>query len=163
MTTTLEDRDAQPTIHVRTTVPKTELMGAQGAALAAMYAFLSERGLAPAGAPYVRYHAFGGEETDVEVGVPVAAAVPGDGPVTPGRLPAGPVALLVHMGAHDTLGGSYERLSAFVKESDREPTGTGWEVYHWIDLTQAPDPASWPAPTDWCTDLVQPVSEARHG
>jgi effector-binding domain-containing protein len=161
--TTIEDREAQPTVHVRTTVPVTELMGAQGAALAAIHAFLSERGVAPAGAPYVRYHTFGGDETDVEVGVPVAAPVSADGRVTAGTLPAGAVAVLVHMGAHDTLGESYERLSAFVKESDREPAGTGWESYHWIDLTQAPDPASWPAPTDWRTDLVQPVSEPPQG
>jgi effector-binding domain-containing protein len=163
MTTTIEDREAQPTIYVRNTVPVAELMSVQGAALTAMHAFLSERGVAPAGAPYVRYHTFGGGETDVEVGVPVAAAVDGTGPLTPGTLPAGPVARLVHMGAHDTLGDSYGRLSAWVTESDREPAGTGWEVYHWIDLTEAPDPASWPAPADWRTDLVQPVSGPRRG
>lgn len=161
--TTIEDRETQPTIHVRTTVPVSELMGAQGAALGALHAFLSEREVAPAGAPYVRYHTFGDQETDVEVGVPVAAAVDGDGRVASGTLPAGPVALLVHMGAHDTLGDSYHRLSAWVKESDREPAGTGWEVYHWIDLAEAPDPASWPAPTAWRTDLVQPVSAPRRG
>jgi effector-binding domain-containing protein len=161
--TTIEHRENQPTIHVRTTVPVSELMGAQGAALGALHTFLSEHEVAPAGAPYVRYHTFGDQETDVEVGVPVAVVVDGDGRVASGTLPAGPVALLVHMGAHDTLDDSYDRLSAWVKESGREPAGTGWEVYHWIDLAEAPDPASWPAPTAWRTDLVQPVSTPHHG
>lgn len=157
MSTTIESRAAQPTVYVRTTVPVSELTGAQGQALGALHTFLSERTMRPAGPPYVRYHTFGDTSTDVEVGVPIDTATEGAGQVVTGELPGGPVAYLVHIGSHGGLGQAYERLASTVNEAGREAAGPAWEVYHWIDLTAAPDPATWPAPDQWRTDLVQPV------
>jgi hypothetical protein len=31
-------------------------------------------------------------------------------------------------------------------------------IYHWIDLDKEPDPAAYPDPSTWRTQLVQPVS-----
>jgi effector-binding domain-containing protein len=146
------------TAFVRQTVPVAQLMPTQGEALSALHAFLSAHSIPPAGPPYVRYHTFGAETTDVEVGVPVAQSFTGQGKVAAGELPDGAVVEVVHIGSHDGLGSAYERLAAAVTESGRAPAGPAWEVYHWIDLTRAPDPASWPAPDEWRTDLVQPVT-----
>lgn len=40
--------------------------------------------------PTVRYHSFGEVDTDLEIGVPVAADVAGEGRIVRGELPAGP-------------------------------------------------------------------------
>jgi hypothetical protein len=61
-------------------------------------------------------------------------------------------------GAHDSLGQAYDRLNAWLEEHEREAAGPAWEVYWWIDARQEPDPSSWPAPTEWRTELVQPIA-----
>jgi hypothetical protein len=44
-----------------------------------------------------------------------------------------------------------------LQANGREADGGAWEVYWWIDPSVAPDPAAWPAPTEWRTQLVQPI------
>ncbi len=52
-----------------------------------------------AGAPFLRYHVIDmSGEMDIEVGVPVAIALPGDDLVKPGILPAGRYASLIYVG-----------------------------------------------------------------
>ncbi|MFD2348235.1 hypothetical protein ACFSTC_00795 [Nonomuraea ferruginea] len=80
----------QPVISVRRTVPVAELPRTQAEILAALWAHLGEHGVRPAGPPYVRYHAFGDVETDVEVGVPVQGVAASRGEVAMGELPGGP-------------------------------------------------------------------------
>ncbi len=157
--TQVQHHQPQPVLSVRATVPVAELGSAQGDALRALWSSLQQRGVRPAGPPYVRYHTFGETETDVEVGVPVPVAIGavGQGRVAAGELPGGTVVSTWHLGAHDRLGDAYARLQAWLKEHGHQPQGAGWEVYHWIDLDQEPDPASWPDPSSWRTQLVQPI------
>ena len=72
---------------------------------------LGALGVEPAGAPYGRYHEFGPEQVDVEIGIPVP------GPLRAWRrwtrrrrassgsseLPGGPAAVTVHRGGYDGL------------------------------------------------------------
>jgi hypothetical protein len=81
-----------------------------------------------------------------------------DGPLKAGELPGGPVITTWHLGAHDSLGDAYGRLAAWLTDHDREAAGPAWEVYWWIDASQEPDPSLWPAPTEWRTELVQPLA-----
>jgi len=118
---------------------------------------LRQHGATPAGPPFVRYHSFGEAETDVEVGLPVAEAVAGQGRVAAGELPGGTAASAWHLGPHDRLTDAYARLQAWLEEHGHQPDGPGWEVYHWIDPRQAPDPAAWPHSSTWRTELVQPI------
>jgi hypothetical protein len=67
-----------------------------------------------------------------------------------------------HLGAHDRLADAYTGLQAWPTDHGHQPAGPGWEVYHWIDLDQEPDPARWPNPSSWRTQLVQPISEEPH-
>jgi effector-binding domain-containing protein len=155
----VRQRDPQPVLSVRRSVPVAELASAQGDALRALWSCLRQQDVRPAGPPFVRYHTFGEAETDVEVGVPVpvATAAVGEGRVAAGELPGGTAVSVWHHGAHDRLADAYAGLEAWMKEHGREPTGAGWEVYHWIDLSEEPDPAGWPDPSSWRTQLVQPV------
>lgn len=157
--TEVQHRDPQPTLSVRARVSVTELTAAQGDALRALWSYLQQQGLRPAGPPYVRYHSFGEAETDVEVGipVPVAAAAVGESRVAAGELPGGTVVSAWHLGSHDRLADAYTGLQAWLREHGHQPAGPGWEVYHWIDLNHEPDPARWPDPSTWRTQLVQPI------
>jgi hypothetical protein len=58
----------------------------------------------------------------------------------------------------DGLGEAYGCLAAWLEGHDREAAGAAWEVYWWIDPREEPDPSAWPAPTDWRTELVQPIA-----
>jgi effector-binding domain-containing protein len=150
-------RTAQPMVSIRKKIPVTELMQVQGESLQRLWRFLQQNGIAPAGPPFVRYHSFGDAETDVEIGVPVPDEVAGAGEITAGELPGGPAIVTVHLGAHDRLGDAYKRIEDRLS-AQGERAGPAWEVYEWIDLTREPDPSTWPAPADWRTELVQPIT-----
>ena len=154
---TVHQRGPQPVLSVRPTVPVDRLASAQGEGLRAVWDHLQRQGATPAGPPFVRYHSFGEAETDVEVGIPVAAAAAGQGRVGAGGLPGGTAASAWHLGPHDRLADAYARLRAWLDERGHQPDGPGWEVYHWIDPRQEPDPAAWPDPSTWRTELVQPI------
>lgn len=90
-----------------------------------------------AGPPYARYHAFGPDGTDIELGVPVTAPVPNlrrvsdaaPGEVAATELPAGPAAVTVHVGGYDRLSETYDRLRAWIAAQGRTLGGAPWESY----------------------------------
>jgi effector-binding domain-containing protein len=94
----------------------------------------------------------------MEVGIPVAVGAGGEGRVAAGELPSGTMVSTWHLGAHDRLSDAYTALQAWLNGHGHQPAGPGWEVYHWIDLDQEPDPARWPDPTSWRSQLIQPIS-----
>lgn len=61
-------------------------------------AWMNQEGIAPAGSPLLRYHVINMDgEMDIEVGIPVAQTLPGNGRVCPGVLPAGRYASLIYI------------------------------------------------------------------
>jgi effector-binding domain-containing protein len=153
----LETRGPQAIVSLRQTVAVSNLQMAQLESLRLLWEFTQRWQVEPAGAPFVRYHTFGSDETDVEVGIPVVSEVSSRQPVLASELPGGPTAVTMHVGAHDGLAAAYRRLQGWISDHARASAGAGWEVYGWIDLRQQPDPTSWPPPTEWRTQLVQPL------
>lgn len=98
---------------------------------------IADLGGEAAGAPYGRYHEFGPEVVDVEIGIPVAAPVANLRPLAecePGEignseLPGGEAAVAVHLGAYDALSGTYDRVHDWIHEQRREEGPGPWEVY----------------------------------
>ena len=98
---------------------------------------LADMGIQPSGPPYGRYHEFGPERADVEVGIPVAAPVPNvpaldaaaPGELGSSELPGGEVAVTIHRGAYDGLKETYERLEAWIRDQGRTPGSGPWESY----------------------------------
>jgi effector-binding domain-containing protein len=133
------ERDAQPSAAVRVQQPIAELDLAAlfDTYLPAVAGRLTELGAAPAGPPFGRYHAFGQDVADVEIGWPVTGPVDALPPLSdsePGEvgsseLPAGEVATIVHRGPYDTLGESYQRLETWVSEQGRSLDSGPWESY----------------------------------
>jgi effector-binding domain-containing protein len=98
---------------------------------------LADMGVEPAGPPYGRYHEFGPERADVEVGIPVSAPPANLRPLTEAAegemaasvLPGGSSAFTIHRGSYDGLKDAYERLHDWIHEHGRDE-GTGpWESY----------------------------------
>ena len=66
-----------------------------------VHAWLADKGVATAGAPFIRYLTTDMEKKlDLEAGFPVPAAVTGDGRITAGVLPAGRYAVLLYTGPY---------------------------------------------------------------
>ncbi|MEV3985732.1 GyrI-like domain-containing protein [Nonomuraea sp. NPDC049758] len=150
-------RDPRPTVSIRTTIAIARLAEAQGEGFAELWKYTQDSGVRVDGQPFVRYHTLAEGETDVEVGVPVAGRPAGAGRVAAAELPGGTAVATWHLGSHDSLGETYALLDAWLRKHDHEPDGGAWEVYHWFDLDARPDPASWPAPETWRTQLIQPI------
>jgi effector-binding domain-containing protein len=101
----LEDRAEQHYVGIRTQTPMSKFKKIIPQYLDELFAWLGKQGLHPAGAPFMRYHVINMEgDMDVELGVPVASAQPGDHRVTPGVIPAGRYASLVYSGVTGIAG-----------------------------------------------------------
>ena len=135
----LVDVEPQETVAVRFQRPMAsvdvgELMDA---AMGSLGARLGGAGIAPAGPPYARYHAWGGEVADVEIGFPVAEAIAGlpglveasEGQVGASELPGGRIAVVVHSGPYTELGDAYGRLHDWIHKQGEEDGPGPWEIY----------------------------------
>ena len=98
---------------------------------------LADVGAEPAGPPYGRYHQFGPEVIDVEIGIPTTGPVGVLAPIEeaePGelaasQLPGGRVAITVHRGSYDGLSAVYEQLHDWLHEQGLDEGAGPWESY----------------------------------
>jgi effector-binding domain-containing protein len=131
------DLPAQPAVAVRLRQPLAELDLAAlfDRYIPAVASRAAELGAEP-GPPYGRYHEWGPEEVDVEIGVgvgspqslpPVTDVEPGE--VGASELPAGEAAAATHLGPYDTLNQTYDRIHEWLHEQDRGHGDGPWEVY----------------------------------
>jgi effector-binding domain-containing protein len=123
VTVALSELQAQPMLSIRATIPVAKLGDTMGERIGVLSRFLHERGMQPAGPPFVRYHTFTDTDTDMEFGVPVTEALAGDGQIAAGELPEGPAVTTWHVGAPERLGEAYERIEKWRVEHGREPAG----------------------------------------
>lgn len=129
---------AQPTVAVRVQQQMAELdLGALfDRYLPTVFEAVASRGDTPAAPPYGRYHEFGPERVDVEIGVGVAApasdlpalAERAPGEIGASELPGGTAVSATHLGPYDTLSETYERLREWLREHGH-PERTPWESY----------------------------------
>lgn len=125
--------------------------------------WLGERGIAPGGAPFIRYVAVGpGDTFVVEAGVPVAAPVEGDGEVFGAVLPAGRYVSFSHVGHPDRL---VEVTASVIEWGARE--GLKWDmsedggVQRWachLEIFKT-HPMEVPDPADWVTDVALKLAD----
>jgi hypothetical protein len=113
-------------------------------AFPALFARLAEHGVAPAGAPYIRYHRHD-EVLELELGVPVPDGVEADA-----GLPGGRTAILRHVGPFDGLRAACDRLIEWVAERGETASGPLWEVY-------VTNPREEPDSSKWITDIHIPL------
>jgi effector-binding domain-containing protein len=93
----ITERDAQPYVGIRTQVTMQELGSVIPQFADELFDWLDQHGIAPAGPPFTRYHVIDMDtKLDIEVGIPVATTVPGNGRIASGILPAGRYASLIY-------------------------------------------------------------------
>ncbi|HEU4617227.1 MAG TPA: GyrI-like domain-containing protein [Gammaproteobacteria bacterium] len=143
--------DPQPILFMRGRVSRRELPAALGRCLGAVYAHCQQAGVAIAGVPFCRYPAMGPGLLTFEAGMPVASAVAGDGEIEAGLLQGGPAAVAVHAGAYENLADTYALIERWLAESGLHPGGPPWESY-------VTDPADYPDPADWRTEVCWPIA-----
>jgi effector-binding domain-containing protein len=134
------DLEPQPTTVVRITQPMAELnlAAAFDRFLPLVARRVAEAGGQVAGAPFGRYHRFGPDVVDVEIGVPVVAAPAGiaslgevaSGEVGVSSLPGGRVARTIHRGSYKGLPAAFDALHEWIRAQPGVDHGEGpWESY----------------------------------
>jgi effector-binding domain-containing protein len=132
-----------------------------------LFGSLGARGIAPAGAPFIRYRELraDGQPLRFELGVPVANPVEAGGPVHTGTLPAGRYAVLVHVGPYThaevaDLSDARAALAAWAEregvtlESSATERGTAFAANVERYMTDASREPDW---TRWETELARLV------
>lgn len=163
----IEQRPAQPYAGIRETVTTDGFPAAVDKGFPELFGWLEERGLALAGAPFVRYHLTSETELDIEMGVPAGTVVPDDGRIRSGCLPAGRYVTLRHLGPFDGLAAGHEALRRWAREHDvtlecwDTARGTGWlscAEHYLVDPSAEPDPSRWEVELAYLTTGTDPES-----
>ena len=149
--------EAEPQLVAATRVHTSQSrIGADiGAGFGTLMMALGREGVAPSGAPLIVYHDVIDEETDgdLEMCVPVGAAVSGDGDVYSRELEGGTMATTVHHGPYQQIAAAYHTLTGWISEHGHDIAGPPREIY-------LNDPQTMP-PEDLLTRVEFPIcSEA---
>jgi len=150
-------RAEQPYMAIRAGVAMADL-GALGARLGELFAWLGARGVQPAGPPFFRYNVIDmARELQVDAGLPVSAALDGAGDIVSGVLPAGRYATLTYVGHPAGLMQATAALLDWAAGQDLKwdmtpgDRGERWGSRLEIYLT---DPALEPDMSKWVTQLA---------
>jgi len=146
----VEERPLQPTVSVRRRTPVERLPEVIGPAFGAVYGYLMQIGVQPAGAPYVTYHNMDMQDLDLEIGFPVVWALPGQGEVQAGQIGGGRAATCLHVGPYDQLHLAYDALMKWMGENGHVGAGPAIEFY-----LNDPDAV---APEQLQTQIVLPLA-----
>jgi effector-binding domain-containing protein len=119
---------------------------------------LAERGIKPAGAPFLKYDVFGpGEALEMEAGVPVSDVSEGADAVAFSILRGGRFATVTHRGHYDGLKDTTRELLEWGEQNgvrwdmDEREGAEAWGARLEIYTT---NPLETPDPKDWVTDLL---------
>lgn len=97
----IEHREPAPYLALAIAGPTADFTSHIDEAFPDLFRRLGELGIAPAGAPFIRYGVFEPEgRFALDLGVPVAPGSAGDERLRPAELPAGDYAVHVHRGAY---------------------------------------------------------------
>jgi effector-binding domain-containing protein len=110
---------------------EADIPAAMGRAFEALYTYIARAGVAPAGPPFAIYHnePVPGGEFEIDICVPLSAAVPPSADIEFMELPATRVVSLLHVGPYDTLATAYGTVKAYAAEHGLTPSGAPREFY----------------------------------
>ena len=142
--------EAQQYAGIRTTVTMDKIGEVIGSMFGEVFGHIQQNGQRPAGMPFALYHSMDGNSVDLECGIPVNTPVPGTNRVRAGKLPAGTVATVTHVGPYDNLRQTWSALTEWMSSQGLQPAGAPWEVY-------VTDPGEIADQSKWRTDIFFPV------
>ena len=114
----IQERAAQPYLAIPLTVTMEGGFGEEvESGFSELFGWLEEHGVAPAGAPFIRFLVIEMEgELEIELAVPVAEGVSGEGRFRADVLPGGRYGTLLHVGPYDDLVASNVALQEWAEE-----------------------------------------------
>jgi effector-binding domain-containing protein len=150
----LEQRKAQPYIGIRSQISRQELGIVLPPLSGEVFAWLEKQGVERAGPPFWRYFIVDMEKNlEIDVGVPVPIALPGERHFIADILPAGRYATALHTGHPDELEQATASLLAWA-----EGRGIEWRMdgERWGGRIEwyLSDPATEPDTYKWRTELA---------
>lgn len=120
----------QFTLHVRLKTSVGGLNEAFDKNFALIESYLSEIGEQPAAAPYAAYYNHDMQDLDVEMGFPVAKALPGRDEIKAGIIPAFEQAVCgIHKGSYNSLDETYGQLYQYIADNNFEISGAHYDFY----------------------------------
>ena len=143
---------AQPFLFVQSKVARSEIAKAIAEGLGKVFPYAMKAGVPMAGHPTARYLTSGPGLLDMQVGVPMAVAAPGQGDVQAGELPGGSIAVAVHAGAYEQLGDTYAEMERWMEANRYRHGDAPWESY-------VTDPGEVPDVKDWRTEIFWPLEK----
>ena len=154
----LEDRNAQHYAGIRTQATLQEMgTGLIPQLHKEVFVWLKAQGVAPSGAPFLRFHVIDMEsKLDIEMGWPVASSVSGNGRINAGILPAGRYATIIYTGLENGMEASKALLDWAAENGlvwDRWEAENGDTFGSRLE-TYLTDPADEPDPAKWETELA---------
>ncbi len=125
----VKDQPAQPVLSVRTRASADQLPMLCGKWFGEIMTYLGAIGEYPAGPPFSAYYNMDMQNLDVELGFPVAKALPAKDEIKPGEIPAGKIASYLYVGPYGDCGPAYELVTKYITENGYTPTGVAYEYY----------------------------------
>lgn len=141
----------QPALLIRRRVKPSEIAATLAELFGRIFVHIQNNGGTISGQPFMHYIEWGPGLLTIEAGLPVASAIPGDGDIVMDSLPGGLVATTTHIGPYELLSQAHAAVQVWIHENGHQPAGSPWEVY-------VTDPADYPDPKDWKTDVFWPLA-----
>jgi effector-binding domain-containing protein len=145
----------QPVLVLRRRVESTGIAAMLAEAFGEIFIYAQRTGTALAGQLFMRIFEWGPGVMTVEAGIPIVAppsAEPGgEREVKPDNLPGGLAATTIHMGPYDKLAEAHGAIQAWIEDQGLVASGPPWESY-------VTDPAHYPDPADWKTEVFWPIA-----
>ena len=156
----IDYRNEQPYMGIRTQNPMKGMSKVISRLMKDVLTWFQGHQAEPSGPPFLRFHVINmAGEMDIEVGIPVTTALPGDERVSAGLLPAGRYASLIYTGSgisgnkalidwaknngiawdrwDDEKGDAFRsRYEAYLTDPKIEPRKTKWEIEVAIKLAE---------------------------
>jgi AraC family transcriptional regulator len=154
---TIKELAPQPVLVVRRRVKPSEIAATLAEVLGRVFQHAQRTGAALAGQPFTRYLDWGPGLLTIEAGLPIAALVTplssadsGEGDVVADTLPGGLVATTIHPGSYNKLTEAHAAIQIWIEAQGLVAAGAPWETY-------VTDPADYPDPADWKTEVCWPI------
>lgn len=119
----------QPILGIRDRRAAADVPGFLTEAFGELFGRLGLLGMAPAGHPFVIYHAFGPNHIDAEVCVPIAEVATTMGRIRSRELAAMTVASTLHVGPYEELGAACRALTDWINQHGLGAAGPVQECY----------------------------------
>ncbi|WP_320164254.1 GyrI-like domain-containing protein [uncultured Trichococcus sp.] len=120
----------QPTLIMKAVTPVGELPKILGKAFMEIVTHIMELGEQPVGPAFVGYFNMDMERLELEIGFPVSKALPGQGDILAGSIPAGKQVSCMYKGPYMEMPPAYEEIQKWIEDNGYKPLGPVYEHYY---------------------------------